>query len=138
MNFDALIKQLKQINLQIDQFVIVSSGSLAARGIRDARDLDILVTEKLWNELSQTFPVKNEYGMDKIKVANDIEVLGRGSAFLDSKIATIEEIFESADNINGIRYMNLKLLRIFKEKMGREKDKKDIELIDEYMSQQKH
>lgn len=136
MNFKKLLKQLEELNLPEDQFVVVSSGSLAVREIRDARDLDLLVTDKLWNELVHKYPSKNEHGVVKIGIGEDIEVLGKGSAFVDSEYASVEEVINSADVINGVRYMNLELLRKFKEKMGRDKDKKDIELIDQYNARQ--
>ncbi|MBI2595214.1 hypothetical protein HYW46_00575 [Candidatus Daviesbacteria bacterium] len=122
MNFEKLLKKLKALNLPRDEFVVVSSGSMAVRGIRDARDLDILVTDKLWSSLSEKYPIKNENGIDKIEVhSKDIEILGAGSIFRDSSIASLEEIFRSADIFDGIRYINLELLKKFKQKWAGKK-----------------
>ena len=133
MKFEDLIKELDKLNLPVDQYVIVSSGSLAVRGIREARDLDISVSAKLWSDLIKTYPVIDEHGISKIEIGDIIEILGGGSFFHDESIATYQQIFDSADVIDGKRYMNLELLRKFKVKMGREKDQKDVELIDEYL-----
>ncbi len=133
MLFSKLLSRLNNLNLPIDQFVVVSSGSLAVRNIREAQDLDILVTTALWNDLIKKHPVNTESGITKIIADEYIEILGQDSLFNDPKIAAINEVLQTADIINGIKFINLKLLRKFKEKMGREKDKKDIELIDTYL-----
>lgn len=137
MNFDQFLGELAKLNLPIDQYVVVSSGSLAVRGIRDARDLDVIVADKLWHQLSQQYPVIQEGDIQKIDVGTkDIEILGAGSAFQDSSIASVDELIDTADVIGGIRFINLQLLKRFKQKMGRDKDLKDIELIDQYLVKQ--
>lgn len=125
------------MRLPEDEFVIVSSGSLAVRGIRDARDLDICVSDKLWGELVKKYPVKKKGGIEVIDTGEkDIEILGKGSVFRDSSIASVAKIISTADLIGGIRYINLELLTMFKQKMGREKDIKDIQLINGYLALQ--
>ncbi|MBU4381382.1 hypothetical protein L6255_02740 [Candidatus Parcubacteria bacterium] len=53
MKIDILLEELDKLNLPKDQYAITSSGSLAIRGIREANDLDIIVTPKVWKELLQ-------------------------------------------------------------------------------------
>jgi len=65
-----------------------------------------------------------------------IEILGEGSLFRDPEIASLEEMIKTADIIGGHRFLNLLLLRKFKAKKGREKDLKDIELIDQHLFKQ--
>lgn len=134
MNFKTLLKNLTRLGFPKDQFVIVGSGPLGVRNLRESKDLDILVSDQFWNQIMQKYPIKNEYGIDKIEVGKDIEILGEGSAFRDSDVASTNEIIETADVIDGIRYINLDLLKKFKKKMGRAKDIQDIELINQYLS----
>lgn len=134
MIFSDFLKRLNKLTLPEDQFVIVGSGPLGVRDIRECRDLDVLVTDELWNELAKKYPIKQEHGIDKIEVDEDIEMLAKGSAFRDPNIASIEEIIKNADIIEGIRFINLELLVKFKQKMGREKDLKDIDLIKDYLA----
>lgn len=134
MSFEDLLKKLNKINLPNDQFVVIGSGPLGVRNIRQSQDLDLLVTSALWNKLIKVHKVVNEYGMEKIKIDEGVEVSGNGSAFIDPNIASVEEIIQSADVVEGIRYINLELLKKFKQKMSREKDFKDVILIDEYLS----
>ena len=45
----------------------------------------------------------------------------------------VQEIIETADMVEGIPFISLEQLKIFKEVYGREKDRKDVELIDKYL-----
>lgn len=130
MQFQKLLQELRALNLPTDQYVIIGSGPLAIRNLREAQDLDILASDSLWNELSQKYPVIPQIPPDieKIQIGN-IEFVGKGSSYLSSK----DEIFKTADFIDGFPYLNLNLLKKFKLKMAREKDLKDVELIDQFI-----
>lgn len=132
---DKEIEQLKKLELPVDKFVVVSSGALAVRGIREAKDLDVIVTNSLWNKLATTYQTEVENGVERIKFDNsNIEILNPAqSIFGNSGVVSVEEIFEKADIFGGIKFINLNHLKKIKLKLGREKDLKDIELIDEYL-----
>ena len=103
------------------QYAILGSGPLAIRGIRKARDLDVVVTASLYKKLLRNYP-KTKRGC--IQVGN-IEILhvGRYS----------RKVIEKAETIQNLRFTRLKDLKIEKKKMGREKDIEDIELINYYL-----
>ena len=130
MKIDILIAELDKLNLPKDQYAITSSGPLAIRGIREANDLDIIVTPEVWTELSKKYPIKNG-GFRCIEIGS-VQILWERSFYTDSKIATIEEQIKTADVIKGHRFVNLSLIKKFKRLQGREKDKKDLELIENY------
>lgn len=132
MQFDLLLKQLKELNLPSDQFAVTSSGPMAVRGIREARDLDIVVTDELWTEISKKYPIIPKDLCDTLQIG-DIEVLGNFSKNPDSGIATVDQQVDTADIIDGVRFVNLDLIIKFKQTLGREKDLKDIALIKEYL-----
>lgn len=138
MNINELLEKLNQLNLPRNQYAIVGSGPLAVRGIREAHDLDILVTPELWDQLSQQYPVKHTPDLlfDQIELEN-LTILGRGSVFRDNPIASVDTQIKTADVFMGHNFLNLDLLKKFKAKLGREKDFKDIELINEYLASQK-
>jgi hypothetical protein len=127
-----LLSKLEILNLPKDQFVIVSSGPMAAKNIREARDLDILVTDELWNHLKEKYPVKKVGVVNKVEL-EDIDIVGEGSVFRDDSVATMDEIFKTAFEVDGIKFLDLNLLKKFKQKMGRDKDKVDVELINKYL-----
>ena len=56
------LNELEQLNLPKGKYVIFGSGPLSIRGLRENHDLDILVTEDLWNKLSEQYPIKKKQG----------------------------------------------------------------------------
>lgn len=137
MQISKLIEELDKLNLPKDQYAIVGSGPLAIRDLREAQDLDIVVTDSLWGKIAQQYPVEHtpDLPLDKIDISN-ISILGRGSSYCDDSIATVSEMIATADLIGGHRFLNLVILKKIKQKMGREKDLKDIELINNYLALQ--
>ncbi|MEN9342388.1 MAG: hypothetical protein RIQ54_644 [Candidatus Parcubacteria bacterium] len=61
-----IIEEVKKLNFPIGQYVIVGSGPMAVRGLRDAHDIDIVVTRELfetckangWEAVPWTYPEK--------------------------------------------------------------------------------
>lgn len=61
MDKEELIKLLKSLKLNKDEYWILSSGALVMRGIYpDAGDLDIAVTEKGLQELKNNYNLKKK------------------------------------------------------------------------------
>ncbi len=131
MRFDKLLKELDALNLPRDQYAITASGPLAVRGIRESNDIDIIVTKELWRELSEEHGVTKEE-FETINVGN-IQILGDGSIFSNPGLETTKKQIKDADVINGRRYVKLETVKKFKEAMDRDKDIRDIKLIDEYL-----
>ena len=121
MNKEELIKLLKSLKLNKNEYWILSSGSLVMRGIYpDAGDLDIAVTEKGLQEL------KNNYNLKK-KDNGWYTVTDKIECFLDTK---------DSWKIEKYREYNLESIQKyykFLKKSSREKDKARIPLIEEYM-----
>lgn len=134
MEFKQLLEQLTELALPQDEYILVGSAPLAIRDIRQAQDIDLLAMDNLWNKLAKKYPMIKEYSIDKIILAKDIEVCGEGSMFHVPEVASLEEMIKSADTFKGHRFLNLELLKKFKAKMGREKDLKDVQLIDQYLA----
>jgi len=124
-NFNNLLKELEELRLPKDKFVIFGSGPLAVRNLRDIEDLNILVKEELWKELKKLYP-SNEKGY--IKIGN-IEI------FKDWKpwIQDTKKLLEDSEAIEGLNYVKLKYVLEWKKVIGRDKDKKDIEIINKFL-----
>lgn len=127
MEFKKLIEELESLKLPHDEYAVTSSGSMAARGIREANDLDLVVTKKLWKILTKKFKVENNGFSDKIHITENIE------AYVPSSPSIAREFIDNADTINGIRFVNLQVVKSRKQKWGREKDLDDVKLIEKYL-----
>ncbi len=133
--FTLQLENLKALNLPPNEFIVVGSGSLAVRGIREAKDVDIVVTESLWNVMSKKYKVElNDWGVERLCLPHDIEILNpKQSIFGNSKIVPFKGIFNNADVFDGIKFLDLEHLKMIKLKLGRPIDLQDIKLIDKYL-----
>lgn len=129
MNFKTLLNKLKNLNMPIDQYVIFGSGPMAIRDLRDCSDIDILVTDELWNKLKQKYRVIENY---KIIIDDDIEIFSHWKPWLENK----NEIIDNSEIIDNLPFVSLKYLLQWKKLMNRPKDNKDIKIIYEYLKPQ--
>ena len=126
-----IFEKLKQLNFPLGEYVIVGSGPLAARGIREASDIDIAVTPKLFKELinSKKYKKVEKYGKLFLK-ADNIDIIPRLD--WDDYPTKVEEAIKTADIINGFPFLNISETIKFKKALGREKDFKDIKLLENF------
>ena len=126
MNKDDLLKLLEELNFPKDQFYILSSGCLVFY-LRDmANDLDLCITENLFEQIKNKYDLnaekKNKYGFYKLN--DDIEVV------VDSD----EDFIDQFDLKDGYQVQKLSIIRDFKVKRGLPKDLIDIKKIDDYLN----
>jgi len=121
-----LLDKLAGLQIPSDQYAIYGSGPLAIRGIRESRDLDVVVKDEYYRTLIQKYPEKEK---GKIEMNNGkIEIFPAWNSLLDDP----EEVIDRAESIEGFKFVLLKDIIEWKRKMGREKDSADIELINNY------
>ncbi len=121
------IDELKALNLPDGSYAIFGSGPLAVRGIREAKDLDVLVRKDVWDELAKKY-TRNVKGTG-LQIGN-IEAFCQWSPWFDDPDALID----TAEVIDGLPFVRLEHVVSWKSAMGREKDIKDLELIENYLS----
>ena len=127
--------KVKALNLPLDQIIVIGSGILDQLGIRPASDIDLAASPDLMKNLSE------ESG-DWIKKFDDNQrfyfVKDDGSAEVwdgwefDGQVVSYDDLLDYAVKYDGVRFVDLKFLRKWKSWRGREKDVRDVELIDEW------
>jgi FlaA1/EpsC-like NDP-sugar epimerase len=126
-----IFKRLEELNFPLGEYVIIGSGALAARGIREANDLDIVATDKLLQQLINSGDYKEVIKNDKLFLENnDVDITTK---LPESYPTSLEEAIKTADIINGYPFLNILETIKFKKSLGREKDYDDIRLINEYL-----
>jgi hypothetical protein len=131
-----ITERIKKLKLPFGQYVVVGSAVLEVLGIRSANDIDIAVTPKLFKKLQATGDWKKEERYDKIFLKQDgIDIIPQLA--WSGYATTTAEAIASAIVIDGISFMNLEELKKFKTALGREKDKADITLIENYQRDKK-
>ena len=130
-NIDKFLIELKELNFPPEDYLIVSSGPLAIHDIRECGDLDILISDRLFNDLSKIYSVEVGAHVSKISFEH-IECMHRN--FAQDNEYDFNHQRSNAEIIDGIPFQDLKTCLFFKEKSKSEKDKKDVELIKSYMN----
>ncbi len=129
MNKKDIIDTLKKYNFDSTKYIVISSAAMVLLGIKDTtKDIDIAVSDDYYEYLLKNYNCKferiNEYGK-KVYFIHDI--INFSSTYYKNNRLIIEEIpIQTANDI-----LELKLF------LKREKDYKDIELIKEYINEQK-
>jgi hypothetical protein len=134
-----IFEEAKKLDLPIGEYVVFGSGILSAKGIRPAKDIDLLVTPTLFRKLLKE-GWKRKYFYRRFfeckSIRNGIaEVFS--NAYRGNYNKSVEDIISSAEVIEGIPFMNLNELKEFKIAMGRNKDLDDVKLIEAYLKKQK-
>ena len=127
--------KVKALNLPLDQIIVIGSGILDQLGIRPASDIDLAASPDLMKNLS-------EKSGDWIKKFDDNQrfyfVKDDGSAevwdgwVFDGQTVSYDDLLDYAVEYDGVRFVDLEFLRKWKSWRGREKDVRDVELIDEW------
>ena len=133
-----VIDEVKKLGLPPKKYVVVGSGIIAARGIKETHDVDIVVTADIFKEF------KAKEGWDQIPWSHDDHAgqvflrKGHFELYLDVNCGnfwpTTEELIARADIIDGVPFAGFKDTVAFKKAYGRDKDAKDIELIQDYLN----
>jgi len=124
--FKKQLAKLKKLNLPNEDYAVFGSGPLAIRGIRKSEDIDIIVKPKLWEKLAKKYSQENE----KLIKIGSIEVYKNWLPWFKG----INKLIDDADIFENIRFVKLKYVLAWKREYNREKDKKDIQLIEQHQS----
>ena len=125
------LEKLKKLNLPVGQYAIFGSGILAVKNIREASDLDIIAKLELFNKLWEKYPECIADKPYRCLVIDGIEIIDRWDN--DNNYELTNKIIDNAETIDGLSYINLQDTILWKTRVNREKDLKDIELINNYL-----
>ena len=133
-----LLKELSVLNLPTSEYVIIGSGPLAIRGIRESKDLDIIVSDKIWNQLIQKYPTVEKKGFIFIKVSDNIDVHGAKSfAEPTGDDPQQEDNIKEAEIIEGFPFQCVKHFLYYRYKYRSEKELADAKLMEDWIKKNK-
>jgi len=127
-----LIVKLSALGLPPDDFAVFGSGPMMAHGLlSEAHDLDIAARGRAWDMARALGPVgKGTHGGNKVELAGGlIEIFDAwGPGGWD-----VDELIDTAEVIDGIRFVTLENVLKWKKMMNRPKDIEHIRLIEAYL-----
>lgn len=124
MKKEELMKLIDSLKIDKEEFWILSSSALVMRGIYpDAGDLDIAVTEKGLEEL------KNHYNLKQKE---------NGWYIVNEKVECVVDTKEDwkIEKYNGYNLQSIQKYYMYLKSSEREKDKKRIPIVEDYMKKQ--
>ena len=124
MNREEIIEKLKEYNFDKNKYIVISGAAMVLLGIKDkTHDIDIAVKEDykdyLVDNYNVTFDRMNEYNEPVYFIDNIVN-------FAVTYYTDIKEY------VSGIPVQNVNDILKLKKGLNREKDKTDIEKLEEY------
>ena len=125
------------IGLTSNNAVIIGSGILNALGLRPSKDIDVIVTEEKYKELSVNSNLRKGEIRGKEVLKDDLFEIGISWSVL-SKTWSFNDLIGQSVIIDGIRYITIQFLLSVKKSWlangeSRDKDIEDIKLIENYL-----
>jgi len=108
-------------------YVIIGSGLMEAKGLRQSNDIDILVRPEVFDKLQTKYgarPGKSQSGSRMLYIG-DIEIYDEQPGI------DISALIAEAQVINGRRYPSDKHFLLYKQSRGEPKDLADIKMFKE-------
>lgn len=128
-----LFKELKELNLPKGKFAIFGSGPMVIRGLRESEDLDLIVTQDVFDE----FKNRGDWNFE----IRTCEELQKGNIEMCHEWGPgewdIDKLINEAEIIDDLPFVRLEEVLKWKKIYNREKDIRDIELIESYFKNQK-
>lgn len=127
-----IIDRVKSTGVPLDSCIVIGSGLLDALGLREAGDIDLVVSQELFDTLngSEGYVYTQRYGLDVLD-KDDQEIWLAWGIGDDNK--GLEELSRDSVVIDGVRFVSPEFLLAWKRSMNRPKDARDIELLEEYL-----
>jgi hypothetical protein len=128
-----LIQKLLSLSLPAEDYAIFGSGPMFAHGIKDLNhDLDVIAKGMAWKKAGEIAPSIQT----RLNIGRVIELFnGEIEIFNDWAPGSwnIDDLIDSAEIIEGIRFVGLENLLRWKKLMNRPKDWDHIKQIEEYL-----
>lgn len=123
-----IAQEIRKLNLKKGSYIVVGSGILGALGIRESNDIDLIVSKKTFDYFkSQGF--NDDRWPDQPTLSNGLFELG-----MHWYGKELDELLSNAQYVEAIPYLSLDDVYDWKKKLGRDKDLRDLVLIDSYRS----
>jgi hypothetical protein len=130
-----VLSVVRRLDLPARGYLVYGGGVLAALGLRECADVDLLVTPNVFEDLKTRgwrHRVVSIEGRPREKVSHH-EVEAFKEFWCAGNVYDIAAMIHRAQVIGGVQFMSLPDLLEVKRCMGRNRDLRDIELIEAYL-----
>lgn len=131
MTKDEVAARITALNLPLGQYVVVGGAAMTLRGIRETHDVDLVVTPWLFGRL------RDSGWLQKPRPNGDPALrMGCFEAYLSvntpSASPTIQQLIAAVELVDGVPVVDIATLMAWKREYGRDKDSRDVELLETF------
>ena len=121
------------LNLKSDSYIVIGSGIMDALGLREAKDIDLVVDSETYRLFKQQGWVEKTH--DDTTTELNSGIFGMSTSW-DSPNASdnLEELLTDSIKIDGVSYVSPQRLLNWKIRKNRPKDQKDIAMLKNYLA----
>jgi len=130
-----IIRKVKELNFPEGGYVVTGSGAMDTLGIREAKDIDLVVSPKVYEKLKSEGWEEKFHDDGRTTLEKDIYEVMLTWDDINNK-ANLPDLLEDARIADGVPFVNVKRLMEWKKRKGREKDLRDVELIQKHLESQ--
>ena len=133
MTGQEIITKVKALKLPEGSYIVFGSCPLAVVGIREANDIDMLVTDEVLGKLKRAGWQQVDKGKDDKPLTSGVFEAHNNWNF-STYSPTLAQLLKTATVIDDVPFASLQEVRKWKAASGRPKDLVDIQVIDDYAS----
>ena len=133
MKNNALFQKVKELKLPENKYALFGSAPMGIRGLKECSDIDLVVTEDLWQEF------KNKQGWEYKITENSVEYIQNSDSNIEiwhdwrPWYQDVMPFIDNSEIIDDLPFVRLEHVLEWKRQFGREKDLKDVEIIEEFL-----
>ncbi|MFH1585248.1 MAG: hypothetical protein ABIB79_00590 [archaeon] len=133
MDFLHYLEEVRGMHLSLGTYAILGSGPLVIRGIRETKDVDLIVTPDIYEyyKKQKDWKLKFAYGNFFLRKGN-VEIW-KNIGFWKTRV-NLRDFINRAELIGGLPFVNMQDFICWKKKAFRKKDKRDVELAQAWIS----
>eukprot|EP01102_Stenamoeba_stenopodia_P014594 TRINITY_DN4869_c0_g1_i1.p1 TRINITY_DN4869_c0_g1~~TRINITY_DN4869_c0_g1_i1.p1 ORF type:complete len:143 (-),score=32.36 TRINITY_DN4869_c0_g1_i1:142-570(-) len=121
------LEQLIKLQLPAGQYAVFGSAVLAAHGLRENYDLDVVVSASLFESLLKKGYTPTPTNASVIRIDDWLEIVKDWTPTLS---VGVDKLIADAEIIDGIPFVQLSYLVESKKLRNKEKDQRDLALIE--------
>jgi hypothetical protein len=131
-----LFRRLATLELSKDEIIVAGSAPMLLRHLRPCtRDIDVVVHPDSWPLVEKLGPTTiADYASARMVYLDDRQIQLLDGWFYPKLWNNFNDLFTSSRPVRGYHFLTLESTLAWKEYLKRDKDLKDIELIEQYLA----
>lgn len=131
------VTNLNEIGLNTDNSVVIGSGIMAAKNLRDSNDIDLIVDENMFLKLKNNKRFSTKLDHDREILYDEVFEIGYYWEVL-GKRQNLNDLFQKSVVIDRVRYITPEFLLQVKESWllddeVRQKDRDDVAILKKFL-----